>query len=131
MLNKIDTKSLGENMEKYISLSTEIKRIDKMSRDLKKKKNEVEENIMNLLETNKLTDKEFIKGNFKVVYETTQKKDGLNQAFLKATLDKYFKTIYYGRLSNERCAAKAKELFEFILSSRKTRNYSSLKQMSI
>ena len=64
-------------------------------------------------------------------FNSTQKKDGLNQAFLKATLDKYFKTIYYGRLSNERCAAKAKELFEFILSSRKTRNYSSLKQMSI
>jgi len=82
MSNKIDTRSLGQKIDKYITLSNEIKRIDKASRDLKKNKSDIEDSIINILEKNELTNKEFIKGNFKISMQQNKKSDGLNQKFL-------------------------------------------------
>ena len=120
MSNKIDTRSLGENIDKYIRLSNEIKRIDKISRELKKNKSDIEDIIIQSLEKNNLTNKEFIKGNFKI---------SLQQ--IKNALEKYFVNSYSDRLSKERCLEKANELFEYVLSLRKTKIHSSLKQMPI
>ena len=83
MSNKIDTRSLGENIDKYIRLSNEIKRIDKISRELKKNKSDIEDIIIQSLEKNNLTNKEFIKGNFKISLQQNKKSDGLNQKFIK------------------------------------------------
>ena len=85
MSNKIDTRSLGENIDKYIRLSNEIKRIDKISRELKKNKSDIEDIIIQSLEKNNLTNKEFIKGNFKISLQQNKKSDGLNQKFIKCT----------------------------------------------
>lgn len=131
MSNKIDTRSLGQNIDKYIKLSNEIKRIDKVSRELKKNKSDIEDSIINILETNDLTNKEFIKGNFKISLQQSKKSDGLNQKFIKSALEQYFVTSYSDRLSKERCIEKANELFEYVLSLRKTRIHSSLKQIAI
>ena len=46
-------------------------------------------------------------------------------------LEKYFVNSYSDRLSKERCLEKANELFEYVLSLRKTKIHSSLKQMPI
>tara|TARA_B100000925_G_C21814501_1_gene390201 strand:+ start:19 stop:414 length:396 start_codon:yes stop_codon:yes gene_type:complete len=131
MSNKIDIRSLGQNMEKYISLSGEIKRLDKLSRDLKKNKSDIEETIINQLENNKLTNKEFIKGNFKISLQQSKKSDGLNQKFVKNAIEQYFINSYSDRLSEKRCIEKANELFEYVLSLRKTRTHSSLKQIPL
>lgn len=131
MSNKIDIRSLGQNMEKYISLSSEIKRLDKLSRDLKKNKSDIEETIINQLENNKLTNKEFIKGNFKISLQQSKKSDGLNQKFVKNAIEQYFINSYSDRLSGKRCIEKANELFEYVLSLRKTRTHSSLKQIPL
>tara|TARA_B100001758_G_scaffold139372_1_gene120086 strand:- start:2266 stop:2661 length:396 start_codon:yes stop_codon:yes gene_type:complete len=131
MSNKIDTRSLGLNIDKYIKLSNEIKRIDKVSRELKKSKTDIEDSIINILEKNDLTDKEFIKGNFKISLQQNKKSDGLNQKFIKNALEQYFVNSYSDRLSKERCIQKANELFEYVLSLRKTRIHSSLKQIAI
>lgn len=131
MSNKIDTRSLGVNIDKYIKLSNEIKRIDKVSRELKKSKTDIEDSIINILEKNDLTDKEFIKGNFKISLQQNKKSDGLNQKFIKNALEQYFVNSYSDRLSKERCIQKANELFEYVLSLRKTRIHSSLKQIAI
>ena len=131
MSNKIDIRSLGQNMEKYISLSSEIKRLDKLSRDLKKNKSDIEETIINQLENNKLTNKEFIKGNFKISLQQSKKSDGLNQKFVKNAIEQYFINSYSDRLSEKRCIEKANELFEYVLSLRKTRTHSSLKQIPL
>ena len=131
MSNKIDIRSLGQNMEKYISLSGEIKRVDKLSRDLKKNKSDIEETIINQLENNKLTNKEFIKGNFKISLQQSKKSDGLNQKFVKNAIEQYFINSYSDRLSEKRCIEKANELFEYVLSLRKTRTHSSLKQIPL
>ena len=131
MSNKIDTRLLGENIDKYIRLSNEIKRIDKISRELKKSKSDIEDIIIQSLEKNNLTNKEFIKGNFKISLQQNKKSDGLNQKFIKNALEKYFVNSYSDRLSKERCLEKANELFEYVLSLRKTKIHSSLKQMPI
>ena len=131
MSNKIDIRSLGQNMEKYISLSGEIKRLDKLSRDLKKNKSDIEETIINQLENNKLTNKEFIKGNFKISLQQSKKSDGVNQKFVKNAIEQYFINSYSDRLSEKRCIEKANELFEYVLSLRKTRTHSSLKQIPL
>lgn len=131
MSNKIDIRSLGQNMERYISLSGEIKRLDKLSRDLKKNKSDIEETIINQLENNKLTNKEFIKGNFKISLQQSKKSDGLNQKFVKNAIEQYFINSYSDRLSEKRCIEKANELFEYVLSLRKTRTHSSLKQIPL
>lgn len=131
MSNKIDTRSLGLNIDKYIKLSNEIKRIDKVSRELKKSKTDIEDSIINILEKNDLTDKEFIKGNFKISLQQNKKSDGLNQKFIKNALEQYFVNSYSDKLSKERCLQKANELFEYVLSLRKTRIHSSLKQIAI
>tara|TARA_Y100000389_G_scaffold199878_1_gene239158 strand:+ start:1267 stop:1662 length:396 start_codon:yes stop_codon:yes gene_type:complete len=131
MSNKIDTRSLGQKIDKYITLSNEIKRIDKASRDLKKNKSDIEDSIINILEKNELTNKEFIKGNFKISMQQNKKSDGLNQKFIKNALEQYFINSYSDRLSKERCIEKANELYEYILSLRKTRTHSSLKQIAL
>lgn len=131
MSNKINIQSLGNIMEKYISLTNKIKNLDKKSRDLKKEKTCIEEQIISVIEEKKLTKKEFIKGNFRISYELNEKKDSLNQKFLKNALIQYFNSTYYGRLSQERCERKANELFEYILSLRKTKSSSSLKQLPL
>ena len=131
MSNKIDIRSQRQNMEKYISLSGEIKRLDKLSRDLKKNKSDIEETIINQLENNKLTNKEFIKGNFKISLQQSKKSDGLNQKFVKNAIEQYFINSYSDRLSEKRCIEKANELFEYVLSLRKTRTHSSLKQIPL
>tara|TARA_B100001094_G_C18098199_1_gene754212 strand:+ start:651 stop:1046 length:396 start_codon:yes stop_codon:yes gene_type:complete len=131
MSNKIDTRSLGQKIDKYITLSNEIKRIDKASRDLKKNKSDIEDSIINILEKNDLTNKEFIKGNFKISMQQNKKSDGLNQKFIKNALEQYFINSYSDRLSKERCIEKANELYEYILSLRKTRIHSSLKQIAL
>ena len=94
-------------MEKYISLSGEIKRLDKLSRDLKKNKSDIEETIINQLENNKLTNKEFIKGNFKISLQQSKKSDGLNQKFVKNAIEQYFINSYSDRLSEKRCIEKS------------------------
>lgn len=131
MSNKINIQSLSSIMEKYINLTNEIKNLDKKSRDLKKEKSTIEEQIISVIEEKKLTKKEFIKGNVKISYELNEKKDSINQKFLKNALSQYFNNTYYGRLSPERCERKANELFEYILSLRKTKSCSSLKQLPI
>jgi|TARA_B110000977_G_C10993615_1_gene460935 hypothetical protein len=131
MSNKIDTHSLSKIMEKYIRLTNNIKDLDKQSRELKKDKTNTEELLINLIEKNKLTEREFIKGNFKIRYESHEKKDGLNQKFLKNSLEQYFITSYSDKLSDKRCIEKAEEIFNYILSLRKSRVYPSLKQLPL
>jgi len=131
MSNKIDTHSLSKIMEKYIRLTNNIKDLDKQSRELKKDKTNTEELLINLIEKNKLTEREFIKGNFKIRYESHEKKDGLNQKFLKNSLEQYFITSYSDKLSDKRCLEKAEEIFNYILSLRKSRVYPSLKQLPL
>ena len=94
-------------------------------------KTNTEELLINLIEKNKLTEREFIKGNFKIRYESHEKKDGLNQKFLKNSLEQYFITSYSDKLSDKRCIEKAEEIFNYILSLRKSRVYPSLKQLPL
>ena len=63
--------------------------------------------------------------------QQNKKSDGLNQKFIKNALEQYFINSYSDRLSKERCIEKANELYEYILSLRKTRIHSSLKQIAL
>ena len=131
MSNKIDTNSLSKIMEKYIRLNDNIKNLDKQSRELKKEKINTEELLINLIEENNLTKREFIKGNFKIKYESHEKKDGLNQKFIKNSLEQYFLSSYSHKLSKTKCIEKADVIFNYILSLRKSKVYSSLKQLPL
>ena len=52
-------------MEKYINLTNEIKNLDKKSRDLKKEKSTIEEQIISVIEEKKLTKKNLLKETLK------------------------------------------------------------------
>ncbi len=131
MSNKIDMAKMAGNMERYIHLSEEIKSMETRLKEIRKNKSVLENSIIHCIQTNKLVDKEFVKGKHKLKCEVTQRKDGLNQKFLKESLENYFKNTYRHKLSEVKCNDKAHEIFNYILNLRKTRDYYSLKQNHI
>lgn len=131
MSNKIDMSKMANNMEKYIHLSQEIKTLESNLKEIRKRKTCLENSIIHCITTNQLIHKEFVKGKHKLTCEVSQRKDGLNQKFLKASLEDYFNKNYQGRLSSSRCNEKANEIFNYILDLRKERPFYSLKQMHI
>ncbi len=131
MSNKINMSKMANNMEMFIHLSEEVKVLENKLKDIRKNKNLLENSIISSIKTNQLVDKEFVKGRHRLMCEVTQRKDGLNQKFLKASLENYFKHTYHGRLTPGRCDDKASEIFNYILNLRKQREYYSLKQTHI
>ena len=126
MSNKIN--KLKKVISNYIELNNEIKQIESITKEKRKKKNSLEKYLIDTFKHNKLYNKEIaVTSNQALLFTENDKKEALSQKYIKKTLTKYFITNYSHTLRKERCEEKALEIFDFLLENRDEKKSYNLK----
>lgn len=120
---------IRETIENYKSLSRDIKKIDKQSAVLKKKKKELEQEVIEFILEHKGTRA----GDILLV--KTQRKEPMSYKSIKKLLEKFYKDYYEKnkkKFQNSRdkstfCKKKSCQLVDFIFDNRSSREHYYLK----
>jgi len=120
---------MKETIENYKSLSRDIKKIDKQTAILKKKKKELEKEVIEFILENKGTRA----GN--VLLVKTQRKEAMSYKSIKKLLEKFYKEYYdknKKKFQNKRdktsfCKKKSDQLVNFIFDNRDENDHYYLK----
>ena len=120
---------IKETIENYKSLSRDIKKIDKQSAILKKKKKELEQEVINFI----LEHKGVRAGDILLV--KTQRKEAMSYKTIKKLLEKFYKEYYdknKNKFQNKRdktsfCKKKSDQLVNYIFDNRDAHEHYYLK----
>ena len=120
---------IKETIENYKSLSRDIKKIDKQSSILKKKKKELEQEVINFILEHKGTRA----GDISLV--KTQRKEAMSYKTIKKLLEKFYKEYYdknKKKFQNKRdktsfCKNKSDQLVNYIFDNRDSHEHYYLK----
>lgn len=120
---------IRETIENYKSLSRDIKKIDKQSSILKKKKKELEQEVINFILEHKGTRA----GDISLV--KTQRKEAMSYKTIKKLLEKFYKEYYdknKKKFQNKRdktsfCKKKSDQLVNYIFDNRDSNEHYYLK----
>lgn len=107
-----DKNILKEYIEKLVEIEKEETKYKNIYNDLKKNKDMINNNIINYLEKNSITDKDIIFGNKKIKYSLMKTQDSITKKLILERLKKYFNNdmkateitnyIYSDRNSNQK-----------------------------
>lgn len=107
-----DKNILKEYIEKLVEIEKEETKYKNIFNNLKKDKDTLNNNIINYLEKNSITDKDIIFGNKKIKYSLMKTQDNITKKLILERLKKYFNNeikaieitnyIYSDRNSNQK-----------------------------
>ena len=129
MSNKLNT--LKSDMNKMCDIYKNISQHEKTLQELRKQKISIEQNIINVLKDNNWTNNEFQIKQYVFKYQKETKRQPLNQKFIKQALEQYYRTTCYNSMSTRRCQERAKEMLQYMLDLRDTKEVSVLKHKAI
>lgn len=129
MSNKLNI--LKSDMNKICDIYKTISQHEKDLQKLRKQKQSLEENILNILRDNEWTKNEFQIKQYIFKYQTETKRQPLNQKFIKQALEQYYRSTCYNSMSTKRCQERAKEILQYMLDLRDTKEVSVLKHKPI
>jgi hypothetical protein len=114
-------------LKKFSELNAQILEIENKLAIFKKNRETLENNIIPLIESNNLKDKDIKIGNSKFQYHVTEKKDTFTQQYIKTHLIEFFKETNRGKYSNEQCQKMADDIFQYLVNKRNSKRSVSLK----
>jgi len=123
------TSSFKQTIYDYLNIDNEIISLEEKIEELKNDKAQLEENIILFIKEKQLVGKNIKVGNDTIRYSEGTIKSPLTHTILHNSLNKYFMENYSNKLSKERCEAKAKEMFDYILNCRDDKDKSVLKRL--
>lgn len=86
-----DQNNLKEYIQKLVELEKEEDKYKSICANLKKEKDSLNNNIINFLESNKITDKDIIFGDKKIKYSLMKTQDCISKKLIYDRLKLYFK----------------------------------------
>ena len=119
---------LLNNIKKYVKYDNYIREEEKKLKNIKKKRDEYSEKILNNIIKNKLSDNDIRVGNSKITCKESKNLTTLNQKFIKENIRNYFKE-HYTKMSDVDQEKISNDIFEYILNSRKITKKLSLKRI--
>jgi methylmalonyl-CoA mutase N-terminal domain/subunit len=118
-------------LKKFSELNAQILEIENKLAILKKNRDSLENNIIPLIESNNLKDKDIKIANTKFQYHISEKKDSFTQQYIKTHLLDFFTETNKGRYSNEQCQKMADDIFQYLVNKRNSKKSVSLKCVHI
>ena len=123
------TSTFKQTIYDYINIDNEIQSLEEKLEELRNNKSELEDNIISFIKEKQLIGKNIKVGNDTIRYSEGTIKSPLTHTILHSSLNKYFFENYSGKMTRERCEAKAKEMFDYILNCREDKDKSVLKRL--
>ena len=120
---------LKNHLKNFTEINSKISSIENNLSSLKNQRNLLENNILTILESNQLTDKDIRFGNTKFQYNITEKKDTFTQQFIKNNLILFFKEIQHQ--STDEATRNMSIIFDNLLKKRNTKQNKSLKIINL
>jgi hypothetical protein len=120
---------LKNHLKNFTEINSKISSIENNLSSLKNQRNLLENNILTILESNQLTDKDIRFGNTKFQYNITEKKDTFTQQFIKNNLILFFKEIQHQ--STDEATRNMSIIFDYLLKKRNTKQNKSLKIINL